>query len=340
MNAAVLEAIGSPLAIREVPTPTPTSREILVRIEASGVCNADVYAAAGKYPPAATPVVPRIPGHRGVGTVEVVGAGVTRVREGDRVGIPLVVGSCGECEACFQGLERLCSSAQFSGFQVDGCHAQYVKADARYVGLIPHDLAWGTAAQLTCTGITAVGALKQAEVRAGQWCAVFGLGAVGETVVALANASGLRVVAITSVEEAGELALRSGAEIVIHTASSDPVSYIRSHIGYVHAAIVTSIRVEPFQQAFKCLRSGGTLVAVGLELGEIPIPIFPLVMKQVNVRGSFVGNRSDLQDAYAMAVLHDIELRTENQPLEAVNEVYARILEGTSSARTLLRPSS
>lgn len=338
MKAAVIEAIGSPLALREVPIPDPGVGEILVRIEASGVCNGDVYAAAGRYPPAAAPVVPRVPGHKGVGTVELVGPGVTRVKEGDRVGVPLVAGSCGQCESCFQGRERLCASVRFTGFQVDGGHAQYARADARYVGMIPDGLSWESAAQLTCTGVTAVGALKAAQLAPGQWCAVFGLGAVGDAVVAMAKAYGLRVVAVTGVNEAAELAMRNGAELTINSSSRDPVRELRAQIGAVHGAIVTSIKVEPFQQAFRCLRPGGTLVAVGLELADISVPIFSLVMKEVNVRGSFVGRRSDLQEAYTLAVLHDIETRTESRPLEAVNEVYQRILEGRSSASTLLRP--
>ncbi|MGH9024266.1 MAG: alcohol dehydrogenase catalytic domain-containing protein [Acidimicrobiia bacterium] len=340
MKAAVLEEIGRLLCLREVAVPEPGAGEVLVEVVASGVCNGDVYAAAGKYPSTATPVVPRIPGHRGVGTVVQIGPGVTRVREGDRVGVPLVVGSCGECQACFSGQERLCPGARFGGFQADGCHAQYVRADARYVGLLPPGLAWETAAQLTCTGVTALGALRQAEVRSGQWCAVFGLGAVGETVVALARACGLQVVAVSGVEEAGERARRQGVQMVLHRGSCDPVRTIRSEIGGVHAAIVTSIRIEAFEQALKCLRPGGTLVAVGLELAELPVPLFSLVMKQVSVRGSFVGDRNDLQEAYTLAVINGIELSTEDQPLEAVNEVYARILEGSSSARVLLRPGS
>lgn len=338
MKAAVLEAIGAPLTLREVPVPEPGEGEILVRVVASGVCNADVYAAAGKYPTAASPVVPRIPGHRGVGTVVGLGPGVSRVQEGDRVGVPLVVGSCGTCEACFEGRERLCAKASFTGFQVDGCHAQYVKVDARYVGLLPEGLSWETAAQLTCTGVTALGALRQAQARPGQWCAVFGLGAVGEAVVALARATGLQVVAVTAVEEAGQLARRQGAQVVLHTASVDPVTSIRSELGGVHAAIVTSITVEPFRQALRSLRPGGTLVAVGLDTGEIPVPLFSLVMRQITLRGSFVGDRNDLRDAYALAVANGIELSTEDQPLEAVNEVYARILAGASGARSLLRP--
>lgn len=334
----MLEAIGAPLALRDVRTPEPAPGEVLVRVEASGVCNADVYAAAGRYPPSATPVVPRIPGHRGVGIVESLGPGVTRLREGERVGVPLVVGSCRDCEVCAEGLERLCAAARFSGFQVEGCHAQYVTVSAASVGVLPAGLALETAAQLTCTGVTAVGALKQAQLRAGQWCAVFGVGAVGETVVALAKASGLRVVAVSGVEPALELARRQGAEVVIHSASADPVRSIRSQIGGVHGAIVASITIEPFEQALKCLRPGGTLVAVGLEVGEIPVPIFPLVIKQLNVAGSFVGSRNDLQDAYTLAVLHHIELETEDQPLDAVNDIYGRILRGTSGARTLLRP--
>ena len=338
MKAAVIEAIGQPLVVKEVPIPEPGPGEILVKIEASGVCNGDVDAHAGDFPTPALPQLPRIPGHRGAGTVEAVGADVTRVAVGDRVGVPLVHRSCGHCEYCFNGQHMLCSDVVLTGFQVDGGYAQYVRADADYVGRIPDGLSMEQAAHLTCTGVTAWGALKAAELEAGQWCAVFGLGAVGQYTVQYAKAFGLRVVAVSAHDEALDIARGNGAEVMVNSRADDPAKYIRKQIGGVHAAICNSIKVEPFVQCFHALRRKGTLVAIGLPVADLPIPIFSLIMKEITVRGSFVGSRNDLEAAYHAAARLGIRLDTEEAPLDAVNAVFRRIRAGTTSSRILLRP--
>jgi propanol-preferring alcohol dehydrogenase len=338
MKAAVIEAFNEPLVVKEVPTPRPGPGEILVKIHACGVCNGDVDAHEGIFPEFASPVPPRIPGHRGAGTVVEIGAGVTRVKEGDRVGVPLIHWSCGECSYCFDGLHMLCPQVKLTGFQADGGYAEYLKADARYVGMIPDELTLDQAAHLTCTGVTAWGAIKAADVKPGDWCAIFGLGAVGEYMLQFARSYGLRVVAVSAWDEALEIAKNNGAEVLINSRSNDPGAAIKEETGGVHGVIVNSVKPEPFRQAFDALRPKGTLVTIGLPIADMALPIFPMTVQEITVRGSFVGSRNDLEEAYSVAVRDGIHMDTEEVPLDAVNDVYKKIREGKTTSRILLRP--
>ncbi len=134
MKAAVVRAFHQPLVIEEVPVPEPGPGQILVKVEASGVCHTDLHAAEGDWP--VKPKLPLIPGHEAVGYVAAVGSGVKVVKEGDRVGVPWLHDACGQCEYCLDGRETLCMNQHNTGYSVDGGYAEYVLADPNYVGLL------------------------------------------------------------------------------------------------------------------------------------------------------------------------------------------------------------
>ena len=152
MKAAVVHEFTKPLSIDEVPVPEVGPGQILVKIEASGVCHTDLHAADGDWPVKPTP--PFIPGHEGVGNVAAVGAGVTAVKEGDRVGVPWLHTACGRCKYCLSGWETLCDAQRNTGYSVNGGFAQYVLADPNYVGHLPDSLGFEMAAPILCAGVT------------------------------------------------------------------------------------------------------------------------------------------------------------------------------------------
>jgi alcohol dehydrogenase, propanol-preferring len=152
MKAAVVTALGKPLDIREVPVPQVGPGQVLIRVRASGVCHTDLHAASGDWPVKPNP--PFIPGHEGVGEVAAVGPGVTHLKEGDRVGAPWLHYACGRCPHCVGGWETLCESQQMTGYTVDGGYAEYVQAEANFVGQLPSGLDWGPAAPVLCAGVT------------------------------------------------------------------------------------------------------------------------------------------------------------------------------------------
>ena len=151
MKAAVVRGFGQPLVIEEVAVPRPGPGELLVKIEACGVCHTDLHAAEGDWP--LKPAPPFIPGHEGVGHVVAVGAGVNHVREGDRVGIPWLYSACGHCVHCLGGWETLCEQQQNTGYSVNGSFAQYALADAGYVGHLPKEIGFVEIAPVLCAGV-------------------------------------------------------------------------------------------------------------------------------------------------------------------------------------------
>lgn len=152
-----------------------------MRVRASGVCHTDLHAVTGDWPVKPTP--PFIPGHEGVGEVAALGAGVTGVREGDRVGVPWLYTACGHCEHCVGGWETLCESQQNTGYSVNGGFADYVVADPEYVGHLPDGLDFGAAAPVLCAGVTVYKALKETEVKPDQWVVISGIGGLGHLAV-------------------------------------------------------------------------------------------------------------------------------------------------------------
>ena len=152
MKAAVVRAYREPLSLEEVPVPEVQPGQILVKVAACGVCHTDLHAADGDWP--VKPPLPFIPGHEGVGHVAAVGAGVTGIREGDRVGVPWLHTACGHCEHCLTGWETLCDHQQMTGYTVNGSFAEYVLADPAYVGHLPPDLSFESLAPILCAGVT------------------------------------------------------------------------------------------------------------------------------------------------------------------------------------------
>ena len=177
MKAAVVEEFGKPLVVREVPVPTPGQGQALVEIIATGVCHTDVHAAEGDWP--VKPTLPFIPGHEGAGIVVALGAGVTHLNVGDRVGIAWLHSACGHCDFCLSGWETLCLEQQNSGYSVNGTFAQYALGQADYLGRIPKNLSFVDAAPILCAGVTTYKGLKQTNTRPGEWVVISGAGGLG-----------------------------------------------------------------------------------------------------------------------------------------------------------------
>jgi alcohol dehydrogenase, propanol-preferring len=334
MRAAVVRDFGRPLAIEEVPVPAPSAGQVLVQIVASGVCHTDLHAANGDWP--VKPALPFIPGHEGVGYVAALGAGVSGLKEGDRVGVPWLHGACGACDHCITGWETLCPSQQNTGYSVNGGHAEYVVAPAAYVGRIPSELGFFEAAPILCAGVTTYKGLKETEARPGQWVVISGIGGLGHLAVQYARAMGLRVVAVDVGAEKLALARSLGAEIVIDALHVDPASEVQRLIGGAHGALVTAVSPSAFRQAIATLRSGGTCVFVGLPPGDFATPIFEVVLKRLTLRGSIVGTRMDLKEALEIAASSGIKPTTELQPLDQINNVFARMADGSINGRVVL----
>jgi len=237
MKAAVAKAFGQPLVIEQVPVPEVGPGQILVKIAATGVCHTDLHAVEGDWPVKPNP--PFIPGHEGVGHVVKVGAGVTHLKEGDRVGVPWLYSACGHCEYCLDGWETLCEKQQNSGYSVNGSFAEYCLADANYVGILPDDVEFNEIAPILCAGVTVYKGLKMTDTKPGDWVVISGIGGLGHLAVQYAKAMGLNVAAVDIDDSKLEFAKRLGATVTVNAKNTDPVAYLKKEIGGAHAIPTT-----------------------------------------------------------------------------------------------------
>jgi propanol-preferring alcohol dehydrogenase len=331
VKAAVVNAFHQPLTIEDRPIPEPGAGQVVVKIEASGLCHTDIHAANGDWPVKPSP--PFVPGHEGVGTVTRVGAGVARLREGDRVAIPWLGWACGECEYCTSGWETLCEKQLNSGYGVDGGWAEYAVASAAYVGRVPAAIDSFEAAPLTCAGVTTYKAVKVSGARSSDLVAIFGVGGLGHLALQYALIAGAQVVAVDLFDEKLALARELGAAYTVNARDEDPAAAIKA-LGGADAAISLAVSPKAFEQAYGSLRRGGTLVFVGLPADNfIQLPIFETVLNGTQVRGSIVGTRVDLQEVFELHAAGKTEVVYEKRQLDQVNEAIKEVESGQVKAR-------
>ena len=333
MKAAVVTSFTAPLELQDRPVPQPAPGQVLVRIEASGLCHTDIHAAHGDWPVKPTP--PFVPGHEGVGVIEALGPGVAPRPRGAPGAGPGLGHACGHCDHCVSGWETLCEEQQNTGYSVDGGFAEYAVADATYVVPVPDGVSPHDAAPLTCAGVTTYKAIKVAGIRPAERVAVFGIGGLGHLAVQYARLVGGTVIAVDVEDEKLELARELGADHVVNAARTDPVAAIEA-LGGADVAVVLAVIPSVFEQAFAALRRGGRLVCVGLPPetdGPMSLPIFPTVLKGISVIGSIVGTRQDLVEVFDLHARGRTRVAAETRKLDEVNGAIDDVLAGRATAR-------
>jgi propanol-preferring alcohol dehydrogenase len=335
-QAAVVHNFHDPLTIEQVPARPLEPGQVRVKVEASGLCHTDIHAAHGDWPVKPSP--PFVPGHEGVGIVTELGAGVTDVAIGDRVAMPWLGYACGTCDYCVSGWETLCMEQKNMGYSIDGGFGEYATAYGRYVVRVPDGIDPLDAAPLTCAGVTTYKAVKVAGTGSADLVAVFGVGGLGHLAIQYAAIEGGRVVAVDLTDEKLELARDLGAEYTINADRDDAVEEIQ-RLGGADQAIATAVSPRGFEQAYRSLRRGGTLVLVGLPAdNEIKLPIFETVLNGITIVGSIVGTRTDLRRVFELHATGKTRVIRETRPLDQVNEAIAEVEAGTIAARIVFQP--
>lgn len=331
MRAAVVTDFTAPLQIVDVPVPEPGPGEVLVRIEASGLCHTDIHAAHGDWPVKPTP--PFVPGHEGIGRIERLGPDVAGRVLGQRVAIAWLGSACGQCRYCIGGWETLCEQQTNSGYSVNGAFAEYAVVSAAFATPVPDAVTSLDAAPLTCAGVTTYKAVKVARVAPAETVAVFGIGGLGHLALQYARIAGAFVIAVDVEDHKLELASRLGADHVVNAAREDPVAAIQ-RLGGADVAIGLAASSSSFDQAFASLRRGGRLVCVALPAGgTIQLPIFDTVLRGISVIGSIVGTRNDLADVFALHAAGRTGVVAAERKLDEVNESITEVLAGRVPAR-------
>jgi propanol-preferring alcohol dehydrogenase len=337
VKAAVVTSFTEPLRVQDVPVPEPGPGQLLVRLETSGICHTDIHAAHGDWP--IKPSLPFIPGHEGVGVVEGVGSGVPAAEwAGQRVAIPWLGTSCGNCRYCVAGWETLCPKQQNTGYSVNGGYAEYAVAFAHGAVRVPDAVSSFDAAPLTCAGVTTYKAIKVAKVTPAERVAIFGIGGLGHLAVQYARIVGGLVTAVDVEETKLKLAERLGADHLVDASSTDPVAAIQD-VGGADVAIVLAANPKVFEQALASLSYGGRLVMVALpaDNAALSVPIFSTVLGARSVIGSIVGTRQDLAEVFALHAAGRTEVIAETRRLDEINESFADVLQGRVPARLVMQ---
>lgn len=335
MKAAIAHTFGGDLTIEEIPIPKILPNQILVKIIASGVCHTDLHAVNGDWP--VKPHLPFIPGHEGAGIVAKVGSDVKNIKEGDHIGVPWLHTACGYCDYCLTGWETLCPQQKNTGYSVNGCYAEYVVADPRYVAHLPHRLDFYAAASILCAGLTVYKGIKETETKPGEWLIVSGIGGLGHMAIQYAKAMGLKVAAIDIHEKQLILAEALKADLVINASIENPIHRIQKEIKGAHGVLATGVSAESFNQAINMLRPHGTLSIVGLPPGDCKLSIFDLVLNRKTVRGSIVGTRKDLAECLAFAEEGKVKVQYTLDKLENINNIFKAMEAGQVIGRTVMR---
>ncbi|RAL03253.1 uncharacterized protein BO80DRAFT_462967 [Aspergillus ibericus CBS 121593] len=336
--AHVFKTRGQTIELKQIPVGTPGPDEVLVQMEYSGVCHTDLHAWKGDFPP--TPKPDLVGGHEGVGLVAAIGSQVHGLRIGDTVGIQWINRTCGVCEFCSTGNQPLCPKLQLSGYMVDGTFQQYCICKADNAVRIPPGISLEAAAPVLCAGITVYKALKESNVQPGQIIAIVGAGGgLGSLAVQYAKACGHKVLALSSGSAKGHMCLYDlGADYFVDYKSPN-VAEEAKHVtgGGPHAAMIVSSVEEPFHRATQYIRPGGTIVAVGLPPGKISTDLFSMVTQKISIKGSYVGNRQETEEALAILIRAGFSVQYDVVDFAELPNIYDLMEKGQMQGRKVLK---
>ena len=317
MRVMIFEKPGKDLSLREMDLPEPGAEQVLLRVHACAVCRTDLHVIDGEL---SDPKIPLIPGHEIVGTVATVGAAVTRFKFGDRLGVPWLGWTCGECSFCREGQENLCDRAKFTGYTLDGGYAEYTVADQRFCFPIPEEYSDIEAAPLLCAGL--IGYRTLVKAGNGSRLGIYGFGAAAHIVAQVANYQKREIYAFTRPgdSEAQQFALSLGA---VWAGSSDELPPVKLDAAIIFAPVGALIT-----QALKAVRKGGTVVSGGIHMSDIPSFPYALLWEERSIRSVANLTRRDGAEFLELAPKVPVRTEVETFALAEANEALQRLRSG------------
>ncbi len=323
MRCMILDAARRPLRLASLAVPAPGPGQLLIRVHACAVCRTDLHVVDGEL---ARPKPALVPGHEIVGTVAACGAGVERFAVGDRVGVPWLGWTCGECRYCRSGRENLCPQARFTGYQIDGGYSEFTVADQRFCFAIPAAYGDIEAAPLLCAGLIGYRSLRMAgEV---QRLGLYGFGAAAHIIAQVARWQGRAVFAFTSPgdTEAQSFALELGA---VWAGGSD-----RPPPETLDAAIIFAPVGPLVPAALRSIAPGGTVVCAGIHMSDIPAFPYDILWGERTVRSVANLTRRDAEEFLALAPKIPVRTRPVVYALQqanaALDDLRAGVLQGAA----------
>jgi len=313
----LFETPGRQLRLANLPTPKPGAGQFLIRVHACAVCRTDLHVIDGEL---TRPKLPLIPGHEIVGTIEAKGDGAERFEIGDRVGIPWLGWSCGECAYCKSGRENLCDRARFTGYTIDGGYAEYTVADQRFCFPIPSLYGDAQAAPLLCAGL--IGYRSLVKAGNGKRLGIYGFGAAAHIVAQVARYQQREIYGFTRPgdRDAEKFALALGT---VWAGGSNELPPEK-----LDAAIIFAPVGELVPQALKAVGKGGVVVCGGIHMSDIPSFPYEILWEERSVCSVANLTRRDGEEFLALAPQVPVRTEVQTFPLEEANEALARLRSG------------
>ena len=341
MKAMLLKQLGpiesKPLKLSEIDKhEIQRPKEILIKIEACGVCHSQLHGIEGDWKNLGIPpMLPTVPGHELVGTVEEIGEQVTKFKVGDRAGISPLLESCMDCIYCKEGKEQLCESMEVLGESLKGGYTEYVTVLEDFATKVPKTMAPEYAAPLFCAGITAFKAVKASEPSKNKKIGIFGIGGVGHMAIQFAKIEGVNVIAVSRNEKHLKISKELGAfgTMVYDKNEKKFLTDIKKKYGLLDAAIVFAPSNDVTKIAIDSVKKGG-LVVIGT-IGEITNFV---AFDEKTIRGTLIGSRKDMEEVIKIADEKKLKVISEAFPLEQANEVLSKLKNSKIEARAVLIP--
>ncbi|MCK4321581.1 zinc-dependent alcohol dehydrogenase family protein [candidate division WOR-3 bacterium] len=325
MKAMVLERVGEPLKLRELPIPEPSKGEVQIKIHACGVCRTDLHIYDGELK---NPKLPLILGHEIVGTITKLGDGVKELTVGERIGVPWLGKTDGTCSYCDRGLENLCENAEFTGYTRDGGYAEYTVADHHYCFPIPDGYSSPQAAPLLCAGLIGYRSYKM--TGDAKRLGLYGFGAAAHIIAQVAQYEGREVYAFTRPgdEEGQEFAKKLGAIWADGSLTLPPVP--------LNAAIIFAPVGNLVPQALKAVDKGGRIICAGIHMSDIPSFPYKLLWEERCIKSVANLTREDGLEFFAIAPEVPVKTEIEVFKLEEANEALDRLRNGEIKGAAVL----
>jgi alcohol dehydrogenase/propanol-preferring alcohol dehydrogenase len=333
MKAVEVTQPGAALQLVERDVPEPGAGQVLIKVQACGICHSDVLVKDGLWPGLQ---FPRVPGHEIAGVIEAAGPGVDEWKPGQRVGVGWYGGHCTHCDPCRRGDFILCQRLQVPGISYDGGYAEYMVAPEQALARIPDDLSDMEAAPLLCAGITTFNALRNSGARAGDRVAILGIGGLGHLGVQFAAKMGFETVAIARGAEKAPLAKQLGARHYIDSTAQN-VAETLTNLGGAKVILATVTNAKAMSDSLGGLGGDGKLIIVGVSNDPVQVPPGLVIMGRRSLQGWPSGTAADSQDTLKFSVLAGIRPMIEEYPLARAAEAYERMMSGGARFRVVLK---
>jgi alcohol dehydrogenase, propanol-preferring len=327
MRAMVLDRPKVPLELRERPVPEPTAGQVLIAVEACGVCRTDLHVVDGELP---HPKLPIVPGHEIVGRVVALGPGVRNFEPGSRVGVPWLGEACGVCSYCRSGRENLCDAPIFTGYTRDGGYATHTLANARFSYGLPENLDPAETAPLLCAGL--IGWRSYRLAGEGERLGLYGFGAAAHILAQVAIWQGRQIYAFTRPGDAAgqDFARSLGA---IWAGGSDALPPEK-----LDAAIIFAPVGDLVPAALAAVKKGGRVVCGGIHMSDIPSFAYRLLWEERQLLSVANLTRRDAYEFLAVAPRAGIKMQVTRYPLERANEALSDLRQGRFEGAAVLVP--